>query len=58
MLRYLWEDYRFADGATARSLVKLPVEIADLLKELTNSQPTLAADCRQLQAHLACGLDG
>src|ERR1039457_5677042 len=36
VLRYLWEDYRFADGATARSLVKLPVEIADLLKELTN----------------------
>ena len=40
VLRYLWEDYRFADGATARSLVKLPAEIADLLKELSNrSQP-------------------
>jgi hypothetical protein len=36
VLRYLWEDYRFSDGATARSLVKLPTEIADLLKELTN----------------------
>ena len=36
MLRYLWEDFHFADGATARSLVKLPVEIADLFKELTN----------------------
>src|SRR2546428_332417 len=35
VLRYLWEDYRFADGATARSLVKLPAEISDLLKELT-----------------------
>lgn len=36
MLRYLWEDYRFSDGATARSLVKLPIEISDLLTELTN----------------------
>ena len=37
VLRYLWEDYRFNnDGATARSLVKLPEEIADLLKELSN----------------------
>lgn len=40
MLRYLWEDYHFADGATARSLVKLPTEINDLLKELsTRSKP-------------------
>src|ERR1017187_2057181 len=36
VLRYLWEDYRFDDGATARALVKVPAEIADLLKELTN----------------------
>lgn len=36
VLRYLWEDFRFADGATARSLVKLPSEIADLFKELSN----------------------
>ena len=41
VLRYLWEDYRFADGATARSLVKLPGEIADLLKELTNRSKPL-----------------
>jgi hypothetical protein len=40
VLRYLWEDYRFDDGATARSIVKLPTEIADLLKELsTRSKP-------------------
>ncbi len=40
MLRYLWEDYHFADGATARSLVRLPAEISDLLKELsTRSKP-------------------
>src|SRR5271163_1481866 len=41
VLRYLWEDYRFSDGATARSLVKLPIEIADLLKELTNRSKPL-----------------
>lgn len=36
VLRYLWEDYHFADGATARSLVTLPTEITDLLTELSN----------------------
>jgi hypothetical protein len=36
VLRYLWEDYPFSDGATARSLVKLPSEVADLLTELSN----------------------
>lgn len=36
VLRYLWEDYHFADGATARSLVTLPSEITDLLTELSN----------------------
>lgn len=36
VLRYLWEDYHFADGATARSLVRLPAEVSDLLKELTS----------------------
>jgi hypothetical protein len=40
VLRYLWEDYKFADGATARSLVKLPDEVDELLKELsTRSKP-------------------
>ena len=41
VLRYLWEDYRFADGATARSLVTLPVEITDLLTELSNRSKPL-----------------
>ena len=41
VLRYLWEDYRFADGATARSLVKLPAEIHDLLVELSNRSKPL-----------------
>jgi hypothetical protein len=41
MLRYLWEDYHFADGATARSLVKLPAEITDLLTELSNRSKPL-----------------
>jgi len=35
VLRYLWEDYAFDDKATARSLVKLPNEITDLLTELS-----------------------
>lgn len=40
VLRYLWDDYRFDDGATARSLVRVPQEIDDLLKELsTRSKP-------------------
>lgn len=40
VLRYLWVDYRFADGATARSLVTLPEEIVELLTELsTRSKP-------------------
>lgn len=41
VLRYLWEDYHFADGATARSLVQLPVEIAGQLKELSNRSKPL-----------------
>ncbi len=36
VLRYLWEDYRFDDGATARSLVTLPAEISAMLTELSN----------------------
>lgn len=35
VLRYLWEDYRFEDGATARALVNLPADVADLFKELS-----------------------
>ncbi|MEE4237029.1 MAG: BREX system P-loop protein BrxC, partial [Anderseniella sp.] len=41
VLRYLWEDYHFADGATARSLVTLPTEVTDLLTELTNRSKPL-----------------
>jgi hypothetical protein len=41
VLRYLWEDYRFADGATARSLVTLPSEVTDLLKELSSRSTPL-----------------
>ncbi|MFH1495618.1 MAG: BREX system P-loop protein BrxC [Pseudomonadota bacterium] len=41
VLRYLWEDYHFADGATARSLVTLPAEITDLLTELGNRSKPL-----------------
>jgi hypothetical protein len=41
VLRYLWEDYHFSDGATARSLVTLPAEITDLLTELSNRSKPL-----------------
>ncbi|WP_296698376.1 BREX system P-loop protein BrxC [Thiocapsa sp. UBA6158] len=36
MLRTLWTDDTFADGATARSLAKLPSGVSDHLKELSN----------------------
>lgn len=35
VLEYLWSDVQLPDGAEARSLVKLPSEISDLLKELS-----------------------
>jgi hypothetical protein len=35
VLRYLWTDYKFADGVSARSLAKLPTDVTDLLKELS-----------------------
>ena len=34
MFRHLWADTRFADGATARGLARLPQEVQDLLREL------------------------
>lgn len=35
MLRALWSDTTFEDGATARGIANLPQSITDLLKELT-----------------------
>jgi len=35
MLRALWVDTAFSDGATARGIVNLPQNITDLLKELS-----------------------
>ncbi|TWT48943.1 BREX system P-loop protein BrxC [Botrimarina hoheduenensis] len=37
MLRALWLDTKFSDGATAREVAKLPESIRDHLKELTNA---------------------
>lgn len=37
MLRTLWTDYTFADGAAARSIAKLPAAVIDQLKELTTN---------------------
>jgi hypothetical protein len=35
MLRTLWTDYQFPDGATARSIPKLPTGVIEHLKELS-----------------------
>lgn len=35
MLRTLWTDYTFSDGAAARGIAKLPSGVTDALKELT-----------------------
>jgi len=35
VLRYLWINFAFPDGTTARSLAHLPVEITDLLTEIS-----------------------
>lgn len=35
VLRYLWTDFEFTDGSTARSLATLPDDVSDLLKELS-----------------------
>lgn len=35
MLRTLWTDHQFADGASARSLARLPTGVFEHLKELT-----------------------
>ena len=35
VLRYLWTDFVFPNGATARSIAHLPVEIRDLLVEIS-----------------------
>ncbi|MBY0147753.1 BREX system P-loop protein BrxC [Neobacillus niacini] len=36
MLRALWEDTKFEDGATARGIANLSQDILDLLRELSN----------------------
>jgi len=46
MLRHLWVNTKFDDGATARGLAQLPSEVKDLLKELT----TLGKRCGGLFA--------
>lgn len=37
VLEYLWRDYAFPDGATARGLASLPDDISALLKELSTA---------------------
>jgi len=37
VLRALWVDVEFSDGATARGIVNLPTDISDTLKELSSA---------------------
>lgn len=37
MLRYLWVDFEFPDGATARGLASLSPDVSDLLTELSTA---------------------
>ncbi len=46
MVRHLWVDTQFPDGATARGLVPLPTEVKELLMELN----TLGKRCGGLDA--------
>ncbi|MBN2464013.1 BREX system P-loop protein BrxC, partial [candidate division WOR-3 bacterium] len=46
MLRHLWVDTHFSDGATARGLARLPQDVQDLLRELD----TLGKRCGGLHA--------
>jgi len=41
MLQHLWTDFEFGDGARARGLAKLPINIKDLLKELSTNAKRL-----------------
>jgi hypothetical protein len=45
VLRYLWEDYHFDDGATARSLVTLPSEISDHVDRTEQPQQAAGRAC-------------
>jgi hypothetical protein len=38
MASYLWEDFEFSNGATARTIKPLPTEIRDLLTEIDRKQ--------------------
>jgi hypothetical protein len=41
MLSYLWEDFKFPDGETARSIKALPQDVNDLLVELDRRQKSI-----------------
>ncbi len=41
ILRYLWIDYKFPDGATARGLVNLSTRVEELLRELSSQAQRL-----------------
>lgn len=55
MLRTLWTDYQFSDGATARGLARLHSEISDLLKELSVQGKRLGGGLHAAAGKLGAG---
>jgi hypothetical protein len=55
VLRYLWINFAFPDGTTARSLAHLPEEITDLLTEMTLANAMRAAHAEAL-SRMQCSL--
>jgi len=57
MLRALWMDTRFPDGATARGIANLPQSVQDLLKEL-NTQGKRHGGLHATSGTLGAGASG
>ena len=57
MLRYLWIDYKFADGASARELAHLPESVQTLLKELSAAAKRNKAPLHAAGGTLSSGND-
>lgn len=57
MLRALWEDISFEDGATARGIANLPLSIQDLFKEL-NIQSKRFGGLHAVSGTLGAGSSG
>ena len=56
VLRHLWSDTKFKDGTTARGLAKLPLEIQDLLKELSTKAKQAGVELKSAGGTLRSGV--